>query len=105
MKQKIFLSGLLLFLFCAVGFSQTTENKVKKRQINQQVRINEGVNSGQLTRVERAKLKRQQRNIKRTKKAAKADGVVTRKEKAIINKKQRRANRNIARKKNNEITR
>jgi len=71
-------------------------------QANQNKRIKQGVQSGELTKKETKQLRRQQRDIRRTKKAAKADGKVTKKEKAIINSKQKAASRNIRRKKNNE---
>ena len=72
-----------------------------QRQGNQKERIKQGVKSGELTKKETKQVVRQQRDIQRTKKAAKADGVVTKKEKAVINKKQNKASRNIRRKKNN----
>jgi len=102
MKLKALLSGLTLVLFCAVGFAQTAKPKVVKKQAVQKQRIKQGVKSGEITRQEATKLRTQQKEIRQTKQAAKADGVVTKKERAIINKKQRAASGNIARKKHNE---
>lgn len=102
MNLKTLLLGLGLVAFCASGFSQTTKKKVNKRQVVQQKKINQGVKSGELTKKEAAQLQMQQRDIKKTKQAAKADGVVTKKEKAIINHKQNKAAGNIARKKHNK---
>lgn len=104
------IQNLLFVLIALFGLSfnanaQTTKKEVVTKQVKQNARINDGVRSGELTPAEAKKLKQQQRDINRTKRAAKADGVVTRKEKAVIKHKQNRASANIARKKNNEQTR
>ena len=83
------------------GINQTNAQTVAKKQVNQTARISNGVKSGELTRRENRQLAKQQRNIQRTKRAAKADGVVTRKEKAIINQKQKNASANVYRKRHN----
>ena len=54
---------------------------------------------------ETKKLARQQKDIRRTKRAAKSDGKVTKKERAVIHSKQNAASRNIKRKKNNDRNR
>jgi len=53
------------------------------------------VRSGELTKKEAKRLRKQQKNIAKTKRAAKADGQVTRKEKARLRKKQARASKDI----------
>lgn len=83
------------------GINQTNAQTVAKKQANQKARISQGVKSGELTRRETRQLSKQQRDIRQTKRAAKADGVVTPKEKAVVNTKQKRASANIHRKKNN----
>lgn len=105
MKLKTLILGLSFVLFCSVGFAQTAKKRVNAKQINQKNRITQGVKSGELTKKEATKLRAQQKEIAKTKRAAKADGVVTKKERAIIHNKQVRASGNIARKKNNEIKR
>ena len=102
MKLKTLLLGTTFILFCIAGFSQTTKKKVNKKQAVQQKKITQGVKSGELTKKEAVQLRHQQKDIKQTKRAAKADGVVTKKERAIINHKQTKAAGNIARKKHNE---
>lgn len=92
--------GLLLFMATAVSIAQETP-RADARQKAQHARIAEGTASGELTRGERAALKRQQRHIRRTERRAKADGEVTRREKAVIEHKQDRANRAIRRAKHN----
>lgn len=100
--QNLLFVFIALFAFTFNTNAQTTKKAVVTKQVNQNARINQGVRSGELTRAETKKLKQQQRDINRTKKAAKADGVVTRKEKAVIKNKQTNASANIARKKNNQ---
>ncbi|MCG8579220.1 MAG: hypothetical protein MI866_04855 [Bacteroidales bacterium] len=102
MTKRFYLLAVTIFLLSGIV---TANNPVKKRQVNQQVRISNGVASGELTRAETVQLQKQQININRTKKAARADGVVTRKERAVIQHKQSKANANIYRKKHNKISR
>ena len=105
MKLKTILTGLALTLICAIGFGQTAKKPIQKKQAVQQKRISQGVKSGELTKKEAVKLRAQQKEIARAKHAAKADGIVTKKERAVIHQKQNAANRNIVRKKNNEMKR
>lgn len=92
---------VFLSIIASISYGQTATPKAKVRQGNQKERIGDGVENGDLTKREAHQLKKQQRNINQTKRAAKADGVVTKEEKAVINQKQNRASRNIRRKKNN----
>lgn len=93
-----------LFFFLAMTlsvlstFAQSTP-RVDQRQENQKARIQQGVQSGELTKKEASELRKQQRHIKRTEKRAKADGQVTGQEKAKLHRKQKRANKNIAKEK------
>ena len=101
MTIKSIITGIFLIAFSFTVQAQPTPKNVTKTQVKQVKRIKQGVKSGELTKKEATQLKRQQANIQRTKKRAKADGVVTRKERAIIRKKQTNASKNIAVKKNN----
>jgi hypothetical protein len=94
---------LILFFAMIGGISffasaQTTYG-VAKKQVNQNIRISEGVASGDLTRREAQKLQQQQLHIQKEKQVAKADGIVTRWEKAHIRHDQRVASRSIYRQK------
>jgi len=102
MKKKMTNIAIVLILCCTSIMAQTP---VKKRQVNQQCRINNGVRNGELTKAETIQIQKQQININKTKRAAKADGVVTAKERAIINRKQNMASANIYRKKHNNTIR
>ncbi len=103
---------LLTLLSAFIIFGAAAQNKmprkektpiVSKRQRMQKNRIREGVQSGELTQAETKQVAHQQGHIRRSKRRMKADGEVTRLERARLGKKQNRANRNIARKKNNEV--
>lgn len=84
---------------CILSLNAQVTPRATARQGAQQSRIAEGVQSGDLSRKEAAGLEMQQRNIKRTKRQAKADGVVSPAERREIHRKQNRASRNIAREK------
>ena len=75
---------------------------IKERQENQKDRIKAGVKDGSVTKVEAAKLKREQKEIRQDVRQAKSDGVVTGKEKAKITRQQNKASRDILRQKNDK---
>jgi len=77
---------------------------VAKRQVNQQKRIAEGVNDGNLTRKETRRLQAQERELQREKRAAKADGVVSSGERQELRQDSRKLSRRIAKQKNDAQT-
>ncbi len=104
----------LLFLgaLALPAFAQTTPPArdlaatpgIDKRQANQEQRIQQGVQSGQLTGKEAARLEKGQARIERREQRAKADGVVTKKERAQIQRQQNVESRKIAREKHDRQT-
>lgn len=91
-----------LFLAGAPAFADTTATpRITQRQVNQEQRINQGVQSGALTAHETATLDAREAKIANDKAAAKADGTVTAAERAKLRGEERRTSRAIARKKNN----
>lgn len=100
--QNLLFVLVAIFAFTFTSTAQTTKKEVVKKQVKQKARIQQGVQSGELTTREANQLKQQQRDINQTKRAAKADGKVTAKEKAVIKSKQNQASANIARKKHNK---
>ncbi|RMG21228.1 MAG: hypothetical protein D6730_18680 [Bacteroidetes bacterium] len=82
--------------------AQTATPKVSKRQVHQQKRIHKGVKSGEVTGKEYVALQKQQRNVRRHKRAAKADGKVSRRERARLHAHQTKASANIYRAKHNK---
>jgi hypothetical protein len=98
MKKVIVLVLMTVLLTAVESFSQSTP-VVDGRQHAQRTRIRSGVTSGELTRAETAKLRAEQRHIRRAERRAKADGAVTGQEKARLSRKQNRASRDITRQK------
>lgn len=96
MNKRILLPALLAFGFATATFAQSTNTpKVDKREENQQQRIANGVESGQLTAKETAKLENREARINAAEAKAKADGNVTKKERAKLGKMQNRASKAI----------
>ena len=93
--------GIALGFFSGLS-AQTATPKVTERQVNQQVRIHQGVQNGELTKGETTRLEGQQAKIQADKKAAKSDGVVTPAERKKLKREQHRASKNIYHKKHNE---
>jgi len=75
---------------------------VNGRQQNQQSRIRQGIQSGELTRREAARLKAQEQRIRANERRAKADGTVSAAERARLEKELARASQNIQEQKHDE---
>lgn len=74
-------------------------------QKTQRERIKQGVKSGEITRVEAAKIAKEKQDVRQAKVIAKADGAVTAEEKKIIRKERKQASRTIYKKKHNNRNR
>lgn len=74
---------------------------IDQRQENQEERIEQGVNSGSLTRHEANRLEAQQDRIENAEARVKADGVVTPAERRNLTVRENKASRNIYRRKHN----
>lgn len=101
MKKIMMITAMLLITIASVQ----AQSSVNARQKAQRARIAEGRVDGDLTRGEAALLNKQQRHIRRSECAAKADGVVTMRERRELHRKQQRANHTIRRAKHNPIDR
>lgn len=82
LRHTLFLTLTALSLGVAHAGDQTPG--LDQRQTNQQQRITAGVESGQLTVREAARLERGETRLERHEAAASADGVVTRRERALL---------------------
>ena len=82
-----------------VAAAGTRDPGLNQRQHNQQQRIQQGVESGELTRGETRRLAAEQRHIRREDARYKSDGQLTRAERADLNRDQNRASRDIYRQK------
>ena len=90
----------------ATAFAADNDPGIQQREINQQNRINQGVQSGQVTPGEAGKLDAQQTRIKQREEgmSAKDNGQLTAKDKAELTRQQNRASGNIYKKKHNNKT-
>lgn len=83
--KKNMITAALITL--AVTLSQTAMAKsIDDKQASQNDRIQQGINSGELTSKEAWRLKKQQKHIRQKERRFKADGHFTRRERAIIHK-------------------
>lgn len=80
----------------ALGAGAATVNE---RQERQQDRIEQGVKSGELTKREAARLRREQRRIKAEEKAFRSDGKLSKRERAKLQKDLNKSSRHIYREK------
>jgi hypothetical protein len=100
---KIWLNAALTaaISISTTAFAGAETPVVDQRQLNQEKRIEQGVDSGRLTGHEANKLEAQQNRIENAEAKAKADGVVTRAERIRLGHRQNKASHNIYRKKHN----
>lgn len=90
---------MLLVLGVLSAVSLSAQSSVQNKKIRQ------GVRSGELTLKETVQLKKQQQNLKRTKRIAAADGVITKREQRKIATKNSKLNANIYRQKHDRQAR
>ncbi len=84
----------------ALAFAQNSATpNIDRRQAEQQKRIDQGVQSGQLNSREAARLEKGQTKVQRMENKAKADGVVTAQERQRIAHEQDKQSKHIAREK------
>jgi hypothetical protein len=102
--KTLFFTVVLVFGAMFFAHAQSTP-RVHQKQDNQVNRIQQGVQSGELTRAEAGKLARDQRQIQQKKNLAKADGVVTPRERRHIRRDQRASSADIYRQKNDRQSR
>jgi len=91
-------------LFPVAASAQTVGSEVQ-RDVNQQQRIEQGIQSGQLTNREAAKLERGQARVNRAEARAGADGKVGPNEQRRIQKAENRQSKRIYREKHDAQTR
>jgi hypothetical protein len=84
--------------------AQTSTPRVDQRQANQDARIRQGVQSGELTAKETAKLEKGQAKVQALEDKAKADGKVTPKERAKLAKAQSKQSKKIYKEKHDKQT-
>jgi hypothetical protein len=82
--------------------AQTSTPRVDQREVNQQQRIEQGINSGQLTPKETAKLEKGEAKIDKMEAKAKSDGKVTDKERKKLTKAQNKESKKIYKEKHDK---
>ena len=85
--------------------AQTMAERIDNRQVRQEQRIDQGVQSGALTARETVRLEKQQNKIERVETRALSDGSINRKEAARLTNMQNRASHSIARQKHDRQSR
>lgn len=73
----------------------TSTREVDKRQLNQEIRIQQGLRDGSLTRSEAARLQAEQERIQRLENEAKRDGYISAAERERLRRAQNDASRHI----------
>ena len=100
-----FVSLAAVALRASPAFAQTTSTpRIDQRQENQERRIEQGVQSGQLNQREAARLEKGQARVQTMENRAAADGKVTAKERARIERAQDKQSRRIYREKHDKQT-
>jgi hypothetical protein len=95
MNVKTFVGIAIFSTISSISFAQTTAaNKVSTIK-NDKARIKQGVQSGQLTKVEAARLKAQTKDLKEQRKEMKADSVVTTEERKEFKQDKKKLSRKI----------
>ncbi|MBX2845380.1 MAG: hypothetical protein KTR13_04120 [Saprospiraceae bacterium] len=90
--KRIIVLGLFLFAFGSA--TQVNAQAIKPRTV-------QGVKSGEITKAELKRIKKETKDVKRARRKAAADGQITRKEKAKINRQRYQANKAVYRSKHN----
>jgi hypothetical protein len=105
MKTVTILTAAAFAVLAVPTFAQTTSTpRIDQRQQNQQQRIDQGVQSGQLNQKEAARLDKGQARVQKMEDKAVADGKVTAKERRKIERAQDKQSRKIAREKHDKQT-
>ncbi len=97
---------ILLTIVMAAGLVYTDmaqAGRIKTRQTNQEERISDGIESGELNQKEALKLQQEQNQIRKFKHNARSDGKLTVKERDKIENMQDRASKRIFRAKHNQV--
>lgn len=99
MNIKTIIAATVIAAIPVLSYAQTATPGIDRRQENQQKRIDQGVQSGELNKREAARMERHQEHIGKMEDRAKADGTVTKKERARIHHAQDQESKRIYRQK------
>jgi hypothetical protein len=93
------LASVMGMVIAGSALAQTADPVVEKRMETQERRIDQGVQSGELTPREAGRLEAEQARVKQTEQRMESDGKLTPKERARLNRMQNRASGDIYRQK------
>ena len=100
--MRILIAAILFTAIALPAAAQTGTPGVDRRQYNQERRIDQGVQSGQLNAKETARLDKGQDKVEKIEENAKADGTVTKKEKGALHHAQEKQGKRIYRQKHDK---
>jgi hypothetical protein len=103
MKIRTLVSSIFLGFLATASFAQTAQSTVQ-RDVNQQTRIEQGLQSGSLSTREAARLEREQSEVSRLQARSLKDGKLTPAERARLESAQDRNSRDINAAKHNDVT-
>ena len=103
MKKHILVSSILLALFSTATLAQGTAATVQ-RDVNQQTRIEQGLQSGSLNTKEAGRLEREESHVDRLQAKALQDGKLTPAERQRLDHAQDKVSHDIAEAKHNGVT-
>lgn len=103
MKTRILVSSLLLALGSISAMAQTAPAGTVQRDVNQQTRIEQGLQNGSLNTREAGKLEREEAHIDRLQAKDLKDGKMTPQEQAQLQRAQNKASRDIQADKTNNV--
>jgi hypothetical protein len=102
MNPKILAAAVAVLAFALPAAAQTATPRVDQREANQQKRIDQGVQSGELNAKETARLEKGEAKVEKMEEKAKSDGQVTKKERAALHHAQDKQSRRIAKQKHDK---
>ena len=105
MKSIHKLVAIATFLIAGAALAQTADPGINARQENQKDRIQQGVQSGELTKREAKRLRTEERGIRAEERAFKSDGTLDKTERKVLNQDLNHTSRQIYRQKHDTQTR
>ena len=104
--KKIILFFAILFAVTVSVNAQTQKHKGKKHEDmslkGEKARLKEGIKSGEITKDEAKRIKKEAKDVQRAKRKANADGTINKRERAKIAKEDRQLDKTIRKTKHNK---
>lgn len=104
MKPSLLIASLLLALGASHAMAQTNTANTVQRDVNQQTRIEAGLQNGSLNTREAGKLEREESRVDQLQARDMKDGKLSPRERAQLRRAQNQASRDIQHAKTNEVT-